>query len=274
MIMIYYVLPLEHKQATIEIVGGKGMSLSKLLTAGISVPDGFHVTTASYQIFVETNHIQSRINKLLDGIDSNNTSQLEDISKKIGVLFHNGEMPQEVSDAIKTAYAGLGNISVAVRSSATAEDLPDASFAGQQETYLNIQGEDEVIDAVKRCWASLWTARAIAYRVKNNIKHEIVALAVVVQKLAFSDSSGIMFTLNPINGRRSEMIINAAWGLGEAVVSSLVTPDTIVVDKDSERIISYEVANKEIMTVRTSEGTEETMVPERLRKNMLLLVIR
>ncbi|EJA6612596.1 TPA: pyruvate, phosphate dikinase [Clostridioides difficile] len=268
--MIYYVLPLEHKQATIEIVGGKGMSLSKLLTAGIPVPDGFHVTTASYQIFVETNHIQSRINKLLDGIDSNNTSQLEDVSKKIGELFHNGEMPQEVSDAIKTAYAGLGNISVAVRSSATAEDLPDASFAGQQETYLNIQGEDKVIDAVKRCWASLWTARAIAYRVKNNIKHEIVALAVVVQKLAFSDSSGIMFTLNPINGRRSEMIINAAWGLGEAVVSSLVTPDTIVVDKDSERIISYEVANKEIMTVRTSEGTEETMVPERLRKKYAL----
>ncbi len=102
---------------------------------------------------------------------------------------------------------------MAVRSSATAEDLPDASFAGQQETYLNIQGEDKVIDSVKRCWASLWTARAIAYRVKNNIKHEIVALAVVVQKLAFSDSSGIMFTLNPINGRRSEMIINAAWGL-------------------------------------------------------------
>lgn len=101
--MIYYVLPLEHKQATIEIIGGKGMSLSKLLTAGIPVPDGFHVTTASYQIFVETNHIQSRINKLLDGIDSNNTSQLEDVSKKIGELFHNGEMPQEVSDAIKTA---------------------------------------------------------------------------------------------------------------------------------------------------------------------------
>lgn len=115
--MTYYILPLAHKQATIEMVGGKGMSLSKLLTAGIPVPDGFHVTTASYRTFVEMNHIQPKINKLLDGIDSNNTSQLEDVSKQIGALFHDGAMPQEVSDAIKTAYAGLGNISVAIRSS-------------------------------------------------------------------------------------------------------------------------------------------------------------
>lgn len=246
------------------------MSLSKLLTAGIPVPEGFHVTTASYKIFVEKNHIQPHINKLLDGIDSNNTSQLENVSTQIGMLFHNGEMPQEVSDAIKTAYAGLGNIAVAVRSSATAEDLPDASFAGQQETYLNIQGENEVLDAVKRCWASLWTACAIAYRVKNGIKQEIVALAVVVQKLVFSDASGVMFTLNPINGRRSAMIVNAAWGLGESVVSSLVTPDTIVVDKNAERIVSYEAANKEIMTVRTSDGTEEIPTPEQLRKKHAL----
>ncbi len=268
--MIHYTLPLAYKQATLDVVGGKGMSLSKLLTAGIPVPDGFHVTTASYRIFVEMNHIQPKINKLLAGIDTNNTSQLEDVSKQIGILFHNGVMPQEVSAAIKTAYAGLGNIAVAVRSSATAEDLPDASFAGQQETYLNIQGENDVLAAVKRCWASLWTARAIAYRVKNDIKQESIALAVVVQKLVFSHASGVMFTLNPINGRRSEMIINAAWGLGEAVVSSLVTPDTIVVDKNVQRIISYEAANKEIMTVRTSDGTEEIPVPERLRKKHAL----
>ncbi|MDF2888197.1 MAG: ppsA [Lacrimispora sp.] len=265
-----YILPLAHKQATLEIVGGKGMSLSKLLTAGIPVPDGFHVTTASYRFFVEMNLIQPHINKLLAGIDFNNTSQLEEVSAHIGMLFHNGEMPQAVSASIKTAYAGLGSIAVAVRSSATAEDLPDASFAGQQDTYLNIQGESKVLDAVKRCWASLWTARAIAYRVKNDIKQELVELAVVVQKLAFSDASGVMFTRNPINGRHSELIINAAWGLGEAVVSSLVTPDTIVVDKNAERIVSYEVANKEIMTVRTSDGTEEITSPERLRKKHVL----
>ena len=143
-----YILSLEHKQASLEMVGGKGMSLSKLLTAGIPVPDGFHVTTASYRIFVEANQIQPYIKALLEGTDSNSTSQLEDISKQIGQLFHNGKMPQEVSAAIKTAYAGLGNVSVAVRASATAEDLPDASFAGQQDTYLNIQGENEVLDAV------------------------------------------------------------------------------------------------------------------------------
>ncbi|AKA68226.1 PEP/pyruvate-binding domain-containing protein [Clostridium scatologenes] len=268
--MIRYVLPLAYKQATLEMVGGKGISLSKLLTAGIPVPDGFNVTTSSYQIFVEKNHIQPHINKLLDGIDFNNTSQLEDVSTQIGILFHNGEMPEEVSASIKISYAGLGNIAVAIRSSATLEDLHDASFAGQQETYLNIQGENEVLAAVKRCWASLWTARAIAYRVKKDIKQEVVALAVVVQKLVFSDASGVMFTLNPINGRRGEMIINAAWGLGEAVVSSLVTPDTIVVDKNLERIVSYEAANKERMTVRTSDGTEEILVPERLRKKHAL----
>ena len=268
--MIDYILPLEHKQAALEVVGGKGMSLSKLLTAGIPVPDGFHVTTVSYRNFVELNHIQPHINRLLAGIDLNNTSQVEDVSAHIGLLFHNGIMPQAVSDAIKTAYAGLGSIAVAVRSSATAEDLPDASFAGQQDTYLNIQGESEVLDAVKRCWSSLWTARAIAYRMKKGIKQELVALAVVVQKLVLSDASGVMFTRNPINGRHSELIINAAWGLGEAVVSSFVSPDTIVVDKKNDRIISYETADKEIMTVRTSDGTEEIQTLKRLRKKHAL----
>jgi hypothetical protein len=136
--MVYYTLPLEHKQAKLEFVGGKGMSLSKLLTAGIPVPNGFHVTTASYRIFVERNHIQPHINKLLDGIDSNNTTKLEDVSARIGMLFHNGEIPQEVSTSIKTAYAGLGNLTVAVRSSATAEDLPDASFAVSETLFAKI----------------------------------------------------------------------------------------------------------------------------------------
>ncbi len=265
-----YILPLAHKQATLGMVGGKGLSLSKLLTAGIPVPDGFHVTVAAYQDFVEANHIQPHIKKLLDCIDSNNTKQLEDVSRQIEMLFHDGKIPQEVAAAIKTAYVGLGSIAVAVRSSATAEDLPDASFAGQQETYLNIKGENEVIAAVKQCWASLWTARAIAYRMKNDIRQNVVALAVVVQKLVFSDASGVMFTLNPLNGRRGEMIINAAWGLGESVVSSLVIPDTIVVDKNTERMVSYQAASKEIMTVRTLNGTEEIAVSQRLRKKHAL----
>ena len=268
--MIEYTLPLAQTKASIEMVGGKGMSLSKLLTAGISVPDGFHITTASYRLFVEMNHIQPYINKLLDEIHFTDSTQLEAASAQIGLLFHKGKMPEEVASAIQLAYAGLGSIPVAVRSSATAEDLPEASFAGQQDTYLNILGEYQVLDAVKRCWASLWTARAIAYRMKNHIKQEQVSIAVVVQKLVFSHGAGVMFTQNPINGRRGEMVINAAWGLGEAVVSSLVTPDTIIVDKNTGRIVSYKAADKEIMTVRTSNGTEEISTPAKLRKKHTL----
>jgi len=268
--MIEYTLSLAQTKATIELVGGKGMSLSKLLAAGISVPDGFHITTASYGLFVEMNHIQPYINKLLDEIHFTDSTQLEAASAQIGMLFHKGKMPEEVASAIKLAYTGLGCIPVAVRSSATAEDLPEASFAGQQDTYLNIIGEYQVLDAVKRCWASLWTARAIAYRMKNHIKQEQVSIAVVVQKLVFSHGAGVMFTQNPINGRRGEMVINAAWGLGEAVVSSLVTPDTIIVDKNTGRIVSYKAADKEIMTVRTSNGTEEIATPGKLRKKHTL----
>jgi pyruvate,water dikinase len=268
--MIEYTLPLAQKKATLEMVGGKGLSLSKLLTAGISVPDGFHVTTASYRLFVEMNHIQPYINKLLDEINFTDPTQLEAASAQIGMLFQKGKMPESVAAAIQSAYAGLGSLPVAVRSSATAEDLPEASFAGQQDTYLNMLGERQVLDAVKRCWASLWTARAIAYRKKNDIKQEHVAIAVVVQKLVFSDGSGVMFTQNPINGRRREMVINAAWGLGEAVVSSLVTPDTIVVDKKAGRIVSYKAANKEIMTIRTADGTKEFPTPAQLRKKHTL----
>src|SRR5512144_2309725 len=130
---------------------------------------------------------------------------------------------------------------VAVRSSATAEDLPGASFAGQQETYLNIHGVDALLNAVKNCWASLWTARAIAYRIKNNIDPSTVALAVVVQKLVNAEASGILFTANPINGRRDEMVINAAWGIGEAIVGGLVTPDTLTVAKPTGRGIRREI---------------------------------
>ncbi|HET9911380.1 MAG TPA: PEP/pyruvate-binding domain-containing protein, partial [Anaerolineales bacterium] len=176
------------------------------------------------------------------------------------------------------AYTNLGNHksqivnrkSVAIRSSATAEDLPDASFAGQQETYLNIRGEEALLDAVKKCWASLWTARAIAYRIKNNIDQNTVALAVVVQELVFADAAGIMFTINPLNGKRNELVINAAWGLGEAVVAGAVTPDTLTVDKQKRKVIRREIAEKLVMTVRTEQGTSEVPVPDPQKKKAVL----
>src|SRR5437773_2322973 len=179
-------------------------------------------------------------------------------------------MPDDIAGAIRQAYKEFpsmnrgttgGDQPVAVRSSATAEDLPEMSFAGQQETYLNMHGAAMVLDAVKRCWASLWTARAIGYRARNNIAPQDVSQAVVVQALVPADAAGILFTANPLTGDRGQVMINAAWGLGEAIVGGQVTPDTIVVDKASGAITTQEITGKDVMTVRTPEGTREEAVP-------------
>jgi pyruvate,water dikinase len=157
-----------------------------------------------------------------------------------------------------------------VRSSATAEDLPEASFAGQQETFLNVQGPDAVLDAVRKCWASLWTSRAIAYRTRQGIAPDQMALAVVVQRLAPAEAAGILFTADPVSGRRDRAVINAAWGLGEAIVGGLVTPDTLVVDRASGSVIARQTAEKAVMTVRTEGGTSEQPAPEALRAEPVL----
>ena len=157
-----------------------------------------------------------------------------------------------------------------MRSSATAEDLPDASFAGQQETYLNISGAASVLEATQKCWASLWTARAIGYRARQSIASEGVALAVVIQEMVFADAAGIMFTANPLNGKRDEALINASWGLGEAVVGGAVTPDSLTVSKPNGRVIQRENAEKQMMTVRAESGTEEQPVPDHLKNKAVL----
>lgn len=265
-----FVLSFSNDNATLENVGGKGTSLAKMLSAGLPVPDGFHVSTEAYRCFVSENGIQRRILDTLKGIEPNDSAALATASRQIGSFFAEGKTPREIESAVSQAYGKMKNAPVAVRSLATAEDLPGASFAGQQETYLNIHGEQEVLAAIKRCWASLWTARAIAYRLNNNIDHETVALAVVVQKLVFSDAAGILFTANPTSGRRDELVINAAWGLGEAVVSGLVTPDTIIVKKDTGRISYRETAEKRLMTVRTDQGTKEVSVSDSLKKKPVL----
>ena len=265
-----FVLSLSNDDATLENVGGKGTSLAKMLAAGLPVPDGFHVTTKAYRLFVSENGIQRRILDALKGIDPHDSDALDTASQQIGSFFTEAKTPREIESAVSLVYGKMKNAPVAVRSSATAEDLPGASFAGQQETYLNIHGEQEVLAAIKRCWASLWTARAIAYRLNNNIDNGTVALAVVVQKLVFSDAAGILFTANPINGKRDELVINAAWGLGEAIVSGLVTPDTIIVKKDTGKIAYRETAEKRIMTVRTAQGTKEVPVSDSLKKKPVL----
>jgi rifampicin phosphotransferase len=267
-----YILPLSDPQANLETVGGKGMSLAKLVNAGIPVPDGFHITTSAYQQFVAANNLQAGIQQAIKDIDVTRPDTLETASKQIRQLFAQAQIPNELAAIILQAYEGLpgGLPPVAVRSSATAEDLPDASFAGQQDTYLNITGPQQVLEAVQKCWASLWTARAIGYRARQGIQTEGVALAVVVQLLVNAEAAGILFTANPISGKRDEMLINTSWGLGEAVVGGAVTPDSLSVDKNSGKVTQRETAKKLVMTVRTANGTEEQKVPASMQEKPVL----
>ncbi|MFI7700139.1 PEP/pyruvate-binding domain-containing protein [Nonomuraea sp. NPDC049480] len=243
------VLPLDDAAADLATVGGKGASLARLIQAGLPVPGGFHITTEAYRAFVRD--FRDDILRAGD-------------AERIAELFACHEMPESIAGEIRRAYAALGDdVPVAVRSSATAEDLPEMSFAGQQDTYLNIRG-DALLDAVKRCWASLWNARAIAYRDQNGVPHDDVALAVVVQELVDADAAGIMFTADPVTGARDETVVNASWGLGEAVVGGQVTPDTIVVAHGA--VTRSRTSDKTVMTVRTPTGTEERPVPGELRR--------
>lgn len=263
-----YILPLNDPHAGIETVGGKGASLARLATSGLPVPQGFHVTTGAYRKFVADNGLQPRISKALEPADAARPESLQAASEAIQELFAEAQIPPEVASEIVQAYAALPgkDPAVAVRSSATAEDLPETSFAGQQETYLNVSGAADVLEATKKCWASLWTARAIGYRARQGVPAEGLALAVVVQKLIPAEAAGILFTANPVTGRRDQILINAAWGLGDAVVGGRVTPDSITVDKEGGAILAQEIADKQVMTVRVNGGTREEPVPENLRR--------
>ena len=262
-----YTLPLDNAAATLETVGGKGASLARLIRGGLPVPGGFHITTDAYRLFVKENKLQPGIRRALAPIDLSSPQTLETASQEIHELFLAGEISPSLADAILDGYAQISTDSpaVAVRSSATAEDLPEASFAGQQETYLNVRGPEAVLEAVRKCWASLWTGRAIGYRMRQEIESEGVALAVVVQSMIPAEVAGIMFTANPLNGQRAEAVINAAWGLGEAIVGGQVTPDTFTVEKTSGAVINRELAPKRIQTAPTDSGIETQPVPEHLQ---------
>jgi pyruvate,water dikinase len=250
------VLPLHSPQASLATAGGKGANLSQLVQAG------FLVSTAAYRTFVQDNDLQQQI---VARARSGAATDFEAVSAAIRQLFERASMPSQVATAIQQAYAALGMegqapIPLAVRSSATAEDLPGASFADQQETFLNVRGEQDVLQAVKRCWSSLWTPRALAYRARQDIDPATVSLAVVVQALVQADAAGVLFTANPLSGVRDEIVIDAAWGLGEAVVSGLVTPDHLIADEATGTIKQVAVAEKTVMTAPTPSGTEERAV--------------
>src|SRR5215207_4987905 len=263
----------EIRKDDIALAGGKGANLGELSRAGLPVPSGFVITTAAYDTFVEASGIKGEVVALASVPRAEDPAGFEEVAEGIRALFSGGKVPDEMAEEIRSSYQELSEdreTPVAVRSSATAEDLPGMSFAGQQETYLNVRGAEALLEAVKNCWASLWTARAMAYRVRQGIGPATVSLAVVVQRMVESEAAGVMFTANPSNGRRDQATISAAWGLGESVVSGSVTPDSIVVEKGSGRVHSRETANKEVMTVYAEGGTAERPVPEALHRKQVL----
>ena len=256
----------------IPVVGGKGANLGELTSKGVKVPPGFCVTAGAYSEFIEKTNLQEEILKILEGLDTEDSIELELRSSDIRKLIIQAETPKEIEQDIIDSYkefAGQVNVKdpeVAIRSSATAEDLPDASFAGQQDTYLHISGEKEVITHIKRCWASLWTGRAIYYREDQGFDHGEVALSVVVQYMVNSKVAGVMFTANPINSNPDEILINSSWGLGESVVSGMVTPDDFVLTKSPLEVSEKYIADKNLMVIKNTEdvGTVEISVEEGL----------
>lgn len=262
------------KQADVGAVGGKAANLGELARAeGVPVPVAFVITTAAYDAFVRLNNIESDIVYHASQPNEDDGATFETAAAAIRTLFQQGTMPQDLAAEMHTAYRRLAEEdgpAVAVRSSATAEDLPGASFAGQQETYLNVRDAEAFFAAVRDCWASLWTGRALAYRARQGIDSGAVSMAVVVQAMAPADAAGILFTANPVTGARDEMVINAAWGLGEAIVGGRVNPDTLVADKSTGLLKLVDVADKNVMTVPAASGVAEIAVPDMLRRARVL----
>ena len=246
------------RKTDIPSVGGKNANLGEMTSAGIPVPPGFAITAFSYKRFIEETGIASKIYEIIKETvtNPNDPKQFEIASKKIRGLVEATPMPKDIENAARSAYAemckriGVNDVFVAVRSSATAEDLADASFAGQQETVLNIRGPDEVIEATVKCWSSLFTPRAIFYRTEKGFAHEKVFISVGVQKMVNSRAAGVMFTINPVTGDGNQIVIEGNHGLGEAVVSGAVTPDDFVVDKKALKITDRRLAKKTIQYIR------------------------
>lgn len=260
--MTQYTLPLSSPAVTLATAGGKGANLRRLLDGGFPVPPGFVLTTAAYDAFVEANGLSAVVGSETGKVDVAKPSSFEAASQALRAAFERSEVPAGVEEALLGAFRALPAEveAVAVRSSATAEDLPEASFAGQQDTYLNVQGEVALQEAVVGCWSSLWTARAMAYRARQGIPAEKVSLAVVVQALVPAEVAGVLFTVNPVTGNGEEMVINATWGLGETLVGGRVNPDTLVVERESGRVRERTVGEKAVMTVVADGGTAEAEV--------------
>jgi pyruvate,water dikinase len=244
----------------LALAGGKGANLGELTKAGFDVPGGFVITTAAYDLLIQNNELQTRLANILASLDLDVPESVAKISQQIHDLLQGTSIPAQIKDEVLKAYRGLDSNAVAVRSSATAEDLPEAAFAGQQETFLNVIGEDAVMTAVSACWASLWSERAILYRARQKVDQTSVKLAVVIQGMVPADVAGVMFTANPVSGARDELIIDANPGLGEAVVGGLVTADHFIVNKRGLHIKEQQLGRREvIIRPKMGGGTEQVI---------------
>ena len=253
-------------------LGGKCTSLAIMTSAGMPVPPGFAVTTDAFDAVMNQTPLRDHIVKHLEGLDPNDVTDVDTRAAHIRELIMTQEVPADVRDESIAAYNTLmelcgGEVPVAVRSSATAEDLPDASFAGQQDTYLWIIGQEAVMQKIRECWASLYTARAITYRMANNISDEGLSMAVAVQKMVNSRTSGVAMTIDPSNGDKSKIVVDSSWGLGEMVVSGEVTPDNFLIDKVMMHIINRIISDKHEELVPSGHGTVIRKEVEAERRN-------
>ena len=265
------------------IIGGKAASLARMASAGMPVPPGFSLTSDAYRTHLQQTGLGDKISQTLANLDGSDPATLAGVSSDIQGMFSASQIPSEIADQTIEAYhrlaetsqfkptADFGDLPVSVRSSATAEDLPGASFAGQHDTFLNIMKEEDVLDSVVNCWSSLWSVHAMMYRNMQGISYMDVAMPVVVQQMVYATSAGVIFTANPVTGNTDEMMINACWGLGEAVVSGIVTPDHIIVSKRDLAVITSNIADKETMIVRDgNKGTKQKPVPQAQRNAPVL----
>jgi pyruvate,water dikinase len=244
---------------SVPLVGGKNASLGELLHAQIPVPPGFAVTTQAYRLFLEQGGLKKEIMELLADVRANDVASGENASRKIRARIEETDVSDDLQDYICEFYRRLSKrcnvpaVPVAVRSSATAEDLPGASFAGQQDTFLWIRGCDSILTHVKKCWSSLFTARAIYYRAKMGFPHDKVEISVGIQKMANAWTAGVMFTLNPATGDPTSIAIDANWGFGESVVSGECTPDNFIINKITNDIVKKSIGHKTILYTRDPE---------------------
>ncbi len=253
----------DHRACRGELTGGKGANLARMTQAGLPVPPGFCVTAKAYVETIAANALGDRIAEITDGLDYGDPAKLELRTAEIRKLIAAVEIPKSIVADVEASYGKLGaDVLVAVRSSGTAEDLEDTSFAGQHDTYLHIKGADGVVDALKRCWASMWTARAVAYRHGQGFDHRKCEMAVVIQQMVSADVSGVMFTGNPITTATDEFVVNASWGLGEAIVSGIVVPDEFTIDGETLRVKRKVCGSKQVRIVLDSASGAGTVTED------------